>query len=196
MRPSIVRAVVFCAVVTANASWAANRVSTVAMMMSGTAADGGVDANRSFLMLNDQSVEFVDGAPVLGYWRTGHRWNAKEQRLIEIVDGVEFPMDRQFWKMVKENDAKYSAAADVRIEKDGRLLYRGKPVEAGLTVGRLVYVLRWRDWIVAVGSAADPKRSTIKGPIWYLLWFGDKSLKGSYRQVSDGSVIPLRIYSK
>jgi hypothetical protein len=69
-------------------------------MMSGSAPDSGVAANRSFLMLNNQSVEFVDGAPV------------------------------------------------------------------------------------------------IKGPIWYLFWFGEKSLKGSYRQVSTVGELPLRIYSK
>jgi hypothetical protein len=147
-------------------------------------------------MLNDQSVEFVDGAPVLGYWPTGHRWDAQVQRSIEIVDGIEFPIDRQFWKMVEENDAKNSAASDVRVDKDGRLFYRGKPVELGLAVARLNYVLRWRDWIVAVGTSADRKRSTIKGPIKYLFWFGPSSLKGSYRQVSDVTAPPLRIYSK
>ena len=56
------------------------------------------------------------------------------------------------------------------LKRDGRL-HRGKPVELGLGVGRLDSVLRWREWIVAVGTAADKTRSTIKGPIWYLFWF-------------------------
>lgn len=195
MRRCTVGAVVLWTLVTAGASSAASRVGA-AMMMSATVVDAGVEANRSFLMLNDQSVEFVDGAPVLGYWPTGHRWDAKEQRSIEIVDGIEFPMGRQFWKMVEENDAKNSAASDVRVDEQGHLFYRAKPVELGLAVRHLVYVLRWRDWIVAVGSAADKTRSTIKGPIWYLFWFGKTTLKGSYRQVSDGSALPLRIYTK
>jgi hypothetical protein len=116
--------------------------------------------------------------------------------VIEIVDSIEFPIGRQFWKMVEENDAKNSAASEVRVDEQGHLFYRAKPVELGLAVGHLVYVLRWRDWIVAVGSAADKTRSTIKGPIWYLFWFGKTTLKGSYRQVSDVVALPLRIYTK
>jgi len=164
------------------------------MMMAGTPADAGVEANRAFLMLSNHSVEFIDGVPALR--RCEHRWDAKEQRTIEIVDGVEFLDDQQFWKMIKENDAAKSARKDVRVERDGRLFYLGKPVELGLGVGRLDSVLRWHYWIVAVGTAADKTRSTIKGPIWYLFWFGQKSLNGSYRQVSDVGAPPLRIYSK
>ncbi len=164
-----------------------------AVMMSGT-ADAGVAANRAFLMLSNHSVEFIDGVPALR--RCGHRWDAKEQRAVEVVDGVEFLDDQKFWKMIKENDAAKSARSDVRVERDGRLFYRGKPVELGLGVGLLDSVLRWQGWIVAVGTAADKTRSTIKGPIWYLFWFGESSLKGSYREVSQASAPPLRIYSK
>ena len=152
-----------------------------AMLTSGTAADAGTEGKRSFLILNDQTIDFVDGAPVLE--RIGHRWDAKEQRSIEIVHGVEFVVDRQFWKMVKENGARGSATSDVRLEKDGRLSYRDTPVELDLRVGHLDSVLRWHDWIVAVGTAADKSRSTIKGPIGYLFWFSEKDLKGSYRQI-------------
>jgi hypothetical protein len=166
------------------------------MMISCDAADAAAQGSRSFLMLNDQSVEFVEGAPVLGYWPTTRRWDAKEKRSIEIVDGVEFVSDKQFWKTVKENDARNSVKSEIRIEENGRLYYRGKPVELGLGVGRIEYALRWRDWIVAVGTAADPSRSTIKGPIWYLFWFGEKSLRGSHRQISTVVALPLRIYSK
>ncbi len=146
------------------------------------AADAGTEGKRSFLILNDQTIDFVDGAPVLE--RIGHRWDAKEQRSIEIVHGVEFVIDRPFWQMVKENGARRSATSDVRLEKDGRLSYRDTPVELDLRVGHLDSVLRWHDWIVAVGTAADKSRSTIKGPIGYLLWFSEKDLKGSYRQIS------------
>jgi len=167
-----------------------------AMMMSGRAEGSGAETKRSFLMLNDQSVEFVDGAPVLGHWRVQHRWDEKEKRESEVVDGVEFVMGKDFWTMVKDNGAKNSAMSDVRVEKDGRLFYRGKLVELGLGVGHLDSVLRWNDWIVAVGTAADKSRSTIKGPIWYLYWFSEKILKGSYRQVDTLGAPPLRIYSK
>jgi hypothetical protein len=164
-----------------------------AVMMSG-AADAGMEANRAFLMLNDHSIEFIDGVPALR--RCEHRWDAKEQRSIQVVDGVEFLLDKQFWKMIDENDAAKSARKDVRVGKDGRLFYHDKPVELGLGVGRLDSVLRWQGWIVAVGTAADKTRSTIKGPIWYLFWFGENSLKGSYREVDTTSAPPLRIYSK
>lgn len=167
-----------------------------ALMMSGTPVDGGVASNRMFLMLNDQSIEFVNGAPVIGYWHTEHRWNAVERRSNTLVDGVEFVTNKLFWKMIDENAARYSASSDVRIEADGRLFYHDKPVDVGLGVGRFVYVLHWHEWIVAVGTAADKERATIKGPISYLFWFGEKSLKGSYRQVTTVSPPPLRIYSK
>jgi len=193
-RRCIVGAIVLCALVTADAASGANRLSGAPMIVAGTAADAGVEANRAFLMLNNNSIEFIDGVAALR--RCEHRWDAKEQRPIEVVDGVEFLIDKQFWKMIDENDAAQSARKDVRVEKDGRLFYRDKPVELGLGVGRLDSVLRWREWIVAVGTAADKTRSTIKGPIWYLFWFGKTSLKGSYRQVSDVGAPPLRIYSK
>jgi hypothetical protein len=167
-----------------------------ALMMSGTPVDAGVESKRMFLMLNDQSIEFVNGAPVIGYWHTEHRWNAAERRDIDVVDGVEFVINKQFWKIVNENAARYSASSEVRIEADGRLFYRDKPVDVGLGVGRFVYVLHWHEWIVAVGTAADKTRSTIKGPISYLFWFEEKSLKGSYRQVKTVNLPPLRIYSK
>ena len=167
-----------------------------ALMMSGTPVDSGVESKRSFLMLNDQSIEFINGAPVLGYWQSGHRWDAATRRSSDLVDGVEFVMNKEFWKMVKENAASHSASSEVRIEADGHVFYHGKPVDVGLGVGHLEYVLHWHDWIVAVGSAADRTRSTIKGPIWYLFWFEEKSLKGSYRQVTTTSPPPLRIYSK
>jgi hypothetical protein len=165
-------------------------------LMSGGTVDSGVAEGRSFLMLNDQSIEFVDGTPVLGHWATAHRWDATKRQSIEIVDGAEFVIDKQFWKMVRENGARHAASSEVRLERDGRLFYRGKPVDLGLRVGHLESVLRWRNWIVAVGTAADPTRSTIKGPIWYLFWFDERSLKGSYREVSTVVAPPLRIYSK
>jgi hypothetical protein len=171
-------------------------LSADASSASETAADAFVGPVRSFLMLNDKAIEFVDGAPVLGYWRTVHRWDAKNLKDIEVVDGIEFPMGRPFWRMVEENDAKYSAASDVRIGTEGRLFYRGKPVELGFAVGRLSYVMRWRDWIVAEGTSADETRATLKGPIAYLFWFGTTSLKGSYRELDFVEKGPLRIYSK
>ena len=167
-----------------------------ALMMSGTPVDSGVESKRSFLMLNDQSIEFINGAPVLGYWQSGHRWDAATRRSSDLVDGVEFVMNKPFWKMVDENTARYSASAEVRLEADGRVFYHDKPVDVGMGVGRFVYVLHWHEWIVAVGTAADKTRSTIKGPVSYLFWFEEKSLKGSYRQVTTVSPPPLRIYSK
>src|SRR5580692_1734527 len=96
------------------------------IMMSGTTTEARAESKRMFLMLNDQSIEFSGGVPVLGYWRVGHRWEAKEQLSIDIVDGVEFVIDKQFWKMVKENGAINSAKAQVRVEGDGRLFYRDR----------------------------------------------------------------------
>ena len=171
----------------------------VTITMSGAAADSRADAKRSFLMLNDQSIEFVNGAPVLGHWRVSHRWDEKENRPIEVVDGVEFVTDKQFWKMISENIARHSARSEVRLEKDGRLFYRDKPVELGLRVRSLDSVLRWHNWIVAVGFSDDPPprpTMTIKGPVSFLFWFDEKTLKGSYRQLLSGVTPPLRIYSK
>jgi hypothetical protein len=133
---------------------------------------------------------------LIGMGWIARRLTAHEYRSIDIVDGVEFSVGKQFWRMIEANDAKYSAAADVRLDKDGHVFYRGKAVELGLAVGHFSYLLRWHGWIVAVGSAADPKRSTIKGPICYLFWFSESDLKGSYRQVSAGTMPPLRIYSR
>jgi hypothetical protein len=166
------------------------------MMVSEGVTDAAGERKQSFLMLNDQSIEFVDGAPVLGYWVTTRRWDAKAQKAIQMVDGIAFAMDKKFWEMIDATNRKHSVKSEVRVQKDGRLYYRGKPVELGLEVGRLDSVLRWHDWIVAVGTAADTTRSTIKGPIWYLFWFGEKDLKGSYRQVSTVGAPPLRIFSK
>lgn len=159
-------------------------------------AESGARSKRSFLMLNDQSIDFVDGVPVLGRWPVVHRWDAKEQRSIETVDGIDFVMGKKFWKMVEENTATNSAKSDVRIEKDGRLLYKGNPVDLGLGVRHLDSALRWRDWIVAVGTSTDAARSTIKGPIWYLFWFNAKNLKGSFLQAPGVGMPPLRIYSE
>jgi hypothetical protein len=164
-----------------------------AMMMSET-TPAGASAEHSFLVLNDQSITFQGAVPVFA--PVGHRWDAKEQRTIEIIDGTEFAVDKRFWKMVKDNEAERSAKAEVRVGGDGHLFYRDKAVDLGLGVGRLDSVLRWHGWIVAVGTAADKSLSTIKGPVWYLFWFGEKDLKGSYRQISTTGPLPLRIYSK
>lgn len=166
------------------------------MMVSGTAIDAGSGAGRSFLMLNDQAIEFVGGAPVLGYWRVEYPRNAQNQS-IQMVDGVEFLFGKQFWKMIAENDATYSAKREVRVDSGGRLFFHDKPVELGMAVGYLDTVLRWRGWIVAVGTAADKRQATIKGPIRYLLWFDERTLKGGHRQIETvGTPPPLRIYTK
>jgi hypothetical protein len=168
----------------------------MAIMTSASTEKFGSESGRSFLMLNDQAIEFVDGAPVVGYWPVLHRWNEKEKRESEIIDGVEFVIGREFWNMVKDNAAKNSARSEVRVEKDGSLYYHGQPVALELGVGHLESVLRWHDWIVAVGTAADTTRATIKGPIVYLVWFSGKNLRGSYRQITSGVAPPLRIYGK
>lgn len=176
----------------------ARKTSAVALACSIllVTAQSGARSKRSFLMLSDQSVDFVDGAAVLGRCPVVHRWDAKEQRSIETVDGTDFVMGENIWKMVKENTATNSVRAEVRIENDGRLLYKDKPVELGLGVRYVDSALRWRDWIVAVGTSTDAARSTIKGPIWYLLWFNEKSLKGSFLNPLAIGMPPLRIYSE
>ena len=107
----------------------------------------------------------------------------------------EINLGRDHGKMIKENERRSSAKSDVRIEKDGRLFLRDKVVDVGMRVGTLGPVLRWHDWIVALGTSADPAQRTIKGSFWYLLWFGEKSLKGSHRQVVTVGMPLLRIYS-
>jgi len=151
---------------------------------------------RSFLMLNDKSIGFVDGVPVLGRWPVVHRWDATEQRSIETVDGIDFVTGKNFWRMVEENATKNSVQSAVRVGRDGRLLYKDKPVDLGLGVRHVDSALRWRDWIVAVGTSTDPARSTIKGPIWYLLWFNEKNLKGSFLNPFAIDEPPLRIYTE
>jgi hypothetical protein len=176
----------------------ATRVCTVALACSilMVTAQSGARSKRSFLMLNDQSIDFVDGVPVLGRWPVVYRWDAKEQRSIETVDGIDFVIGKKFWKMVAENTATKSAKSEVRLEKDGRLLYKDNSVDLGLGVRYVDSALRWRDWIVAVGTSTDATRSTIKGAIWYLFWFNAKNLKGSFLQASAVGVPPLRIYSE
>jgi len=165
----------------------------VAIMMSGSATDAGAKAKRAFLMLDEQSVEFVDGAPVVGTWHIERRRGEKHPT--EVIDGVEFVVDKEFWKMIKANEGRNSAKSDVRVEKDGRFFFRDKVVDVGMRVGALGPVLRWHDWIVALGTSADPAQGTIKGSFWYLLWFSEKSLKGSHRQVVTVGMPLLRIYS-
>lgn len=176
----------------------ATKVSAVALTCSilMVTAQSGARSKRSFLMLNDQSIDFVAGAPVLGRWPVVYRWDAKEQRSIETVDGIDFVIGRKFWTMVAENNAANSAKSDVKIAKDGRLLYKDNPVDLGLGVRYLDSALRWREWIVAVGTSTDAARSTIKGPIWYPFWFNAKNLKGSFLQAPGVGLPPLRIYSE
>jgi hypothetical protein len=164
-------------------------------MTSGGTTDGGAQAKRAFLVLDDQPIEFVGGAPVLGYLRAERRWNAKDARTIQVIDGVEFVVDKKFWEMVKRNDDRNSAKSEIHVDKEGRLLCRNKPVEVGMRVGALGSVLRWHEWIVAIGTASDPTQATIKGPLWYLLWFSEKNLKGSHRHVVTVGMPLLRIYS-
>jgi hypothetical protein len=165
-----------------------------AIAMSGSTTDAGAQATRAFLMLDGRSVEFVDGAPVVGTWQIERRRGDKHP--VEVIDGVQFVVDKEFWKMIKENELRRSAKADVRIEEDGRLVFRDKAVDIGMRIGALGPVLRWHDWIVALGTSADPAQETIKGSFWYLLWFGEKSLRGSHRRVVTVGMPVLRIYTK
>jgi hypothetical protein len=61
--------------------------------------------------------------------------------------------------------------------------------------------LRWNGSVVGVatiiGDAQRPdlKAATIKGPVWYVVWFSETTLKGSFRRV-DGGMPTLRIYSR
>ena len=170
-------------------------VVAAAIFMSASAVKSSDTSERSFLVLSDQTVDFVGGVPVLGKRPIVRSWDAVQQRSIESIDGVEFMHGERFWKMIHENAAKNSVKCKVRVDRGGRVFYEGKPVSIGMEVGNLDSPLRWRDWIVGVGTAAGAP-GTIKGPFSYFFWFDLKHLKGSYTQVGSGTTPSLRIYSK
>lgn len=170
-------------------------VVVAAMLMSASDVESSDKCNRSFLVLNDRTVDFLEGAPVLGRWPIVRSWDALEQRSIESIDQIEFMHGDAFWKMIHENAAKHSAKAKVRVDRGGHLFYEEKPVSIGMAVGSIHSPLHWQDWVVSVGTAAGAP-GTIKGPYVYLFWFNIHHLKGSYLKVSNGTTPTLRIYSK
>src|SRR5688572_24064316 len=96
----------------------------VTMMMAEVPSDCGKAAERSFLMLNDRSVEIVDGAAVIGHWPVLREWDPLKGTSVHVVDGQRFVIDKEFWRMVEENGAKHSAKADVAIDAKGKPSYR------------------------------------------------------------------------
>ena len=156
---------------------------------------------RMFLVLNDGLLEIVDAKNVRASERS-YRWDSETRRSIELIDGVEFWPGRDFWRMVRENEATYNAKAQLEVTKKNELLYQGKPVDVGIGVRHLMTALHWKEWVVAVGSVVEPKPTgskeqwnRIKGS-WYLIWFDTKSLMGSHQFLEHAGPPTLRIYTK
>jgi hypothetical protein len=176
---------------------------TASMLATVTTPGSGAGAPRCFLVLHDQTLEVVDGKLVFDRWPVARRWDSDRKIPIETIEGLEFPHDRAFWQSVERKSAEADAMPQIKVTEQGELSYRGDPVDVGIGVVHMRTALRWKDWVVGVGAVVNKKTSpnkeperTIKGPVWYAIWFDTKTRKGSYRQISTVGPLPLRIYCK
>jgi hypothetical protein len=175
-------------------------VAGVLGMGTGTRADPQV---RTFLMLGDDSFDVVAGQFVPARWPAVRRWDEGRKIPIYTIDGLEFPIDRKFWRMIEETDAKFDARPDIKLGADGGVIFRGKGVDLKIRLRHLNRALHWNGWVVGlatiVGDARRPDEpeSTIKGGVWYVVWFSEKTLKGSHwRTPHSGTAPTLRIYAR
>jgi hypothetical protein len=154
---------------------------------------------RSFLVLNNETVDVVGGKFGPAKWPLVERWDPKVP--VHAIDGLEFPVDRAFWQMVEKNDAKFDARPEVKVGGDGQVTFRGKSVDVGIRIRGVHKALHWNGSVVGIatiiGDARRPdvEETTILGPVWYVVWFSETTLKGSFRRVATG-MPTLRIYSR
>ena len=154
---------------------------------------------RSFLTLNDETVDVVDGKLGPAKWPLVEGRNPKIP--VQTIDGLEFRVDRAFWQMVEKNDAKFDARPEVKVGKDGQVTFRGKNVDLGIRLRGVQKALHWNGSVVGVASIVgdarrpDVEEFTILGTVWYVVWFSETTLKGSFRRVGTG-LPTLRIYSR
>jgi len=155
---------------------------------------------RSFLVLNNNTLDVVDGNLVPAKWPLVVV-RRDPTHTVYTIDGVEFPIDRAFWDMVQKNAARFDAQPEVKVSKDGRVTFRGKDVDVGIGLRGLTNALHWNGWVVGIANIkADARRPdveerTILGAVWYVVWFSETTLKGSFRRVATG-LPTLRIFSR